>query len=167
MGMPQRYGQGYWNGPRNGGKPLGQMYNPAIIGGSASVYSTHVTGMGKYDLLGRGIALCRSIANGRCQGYIPYCCTIERDSLSAMELFVDNDMNGGIGGMGGMGGMGSMGGMGAGPMTQPFPINGGMGGALGGGLGGAGVGGGAPGAAGGLGGGLAGGNPAGAGGGLF
>merc|ERR1719361_2212876 len=33
----------------------------------------------------------RAVDNGRCRGYIPFCCTIQRDSLSAMELFVQRN----------------------------------------------------------------------------
>ena len=85
------YGQSFYGGNQGGGNfqgPLGQLQNPAIVGASATIYSTHINGVSKNDLLGRGIALCRSVSNGRCQGQIPYCCTIQRDSLSAMEVFV-------------------------------------------------------------------------------
>ncbi|GFO26103.1 hypothetical protein PoB_005260800 [Plakobranchus ocellatus] len=82
------YGQNFYGGGNSIQGPLGQLQNPAIVGASATIYSTHINGVSKNDLLGRGIALCRSVSNGRCQGQIPYCCTIQRDSLSAMEVFV-------------------------------------------------------------------------------
>ncbi|RUS79494.1 hypothetical protein EGW08_012726 [Elysia chlorotica] len=91
---PNNYGQSFYGGNQGGNiqGPLGQLQNPAIVGASATIYSTHINGVSKNDLLGRGIALCRSVSNGRCQGQIPYCCTIQRDSLSAMEVFVgDSD----------------------------------------------------------------------------
>lgn len=98
---------GNFYGQRRGGV-LGQLSNPAIVGPSATVYSAHVNGISKNDLLGRGVALCRAVDNGRCRGYIPFCCTIQRDSLSAMELFVqrpddydDDGFGGPIGGIGG------------------------------------------------------------------
>merc|ERR1719361_892905 len=84
----------FWGGSSQGGRgqALGALPNPAIVGASATVYSAHVSGISKNNLMGRGVALCRSVAGGRCQGFIPYCCTIGRDSLGAMELFVrDND----------------------------------------------------------------------------
>merc|ERR1719422_1108979 len=81
---------GNFYGQRRGGV-LGQLSNPAIVGPSATVYSAHVNGVSKNDLLGRGVALCRAVDNGRCRGYIPFCCTIQRDILSAMELFVQRN----------------------------------------------------------------------------
>merc|ERR1719346_109845 len=85
------YGSGYGQ-PQRGGM-IGLLSNPAIVGGSASVYSAHISGIHRKDLVGRGVALCRSTSGGYCRGYIPYCCTVGRDSLSAMELFVQNPRN--------------------------------------------------------------------------
>merc|ERR1711934_838407 len=53
-------GQGFWGG--QGGhmkRNVGEMHNAAIIGTSASVFSDHITGISKNNLIGRGVALCR------------------------------------------------------------------------------------------------------------
>lgn len=93
---PAMYGMGgFWNQgqqqQQQAAPPTGLLANPAIVAGSATIFSAHIDGVSKNDLLGRGIALCQGVSNGQCQGYIPFCCTISRDSLSAMELFVDSE----------------------------------------------------------------------------
>ena len=147
-GPYQKFGANFWQGGQSGyggqmgqmggmgQKPIGFLSNTAIVGGSASVYSTHVEGITKTDLLGRGVALCQRVEGGRCVGRIPYCCTVQRDRVPAMEVFVEHvdddhfdDMHVGIhGGMhGGMhggnrGGMG--GGMGGGMMAGVAGVSG-------------------------------------------
>merc|ERR1719239_1133989 len=90
-GPYQKFGANFWQGGQSGyggqmgqmggmgQKPIGFLSNTAIVGGSASVYSTHVEGITKTDLLGRGVALCQRVEGGRCVGRIPYCCTVQRD----------------------------------------------------------------------------------------
>lgn len=125
MGPYSRFGRNFWQGGNQNRGPMGQLQNPAIVGTSATVYSDHIEDVSTDDLLGRGVALCRGVQNGQCVGHIPYCCTVQRDALPAMEMAVnrmggmdDDDFNGmsrGMGGMmaGGMGAQGGMGGMGA------------------------------------------------------
>ena len=109
----QNYGANFWQGNngRQARRPVGILGNPAIVGASASIYSTHIEGISRSELLGRGVALCKHVHQGQCVGHIPYCCTVQRDSLPAMELFVEtdtDDFNGMGGGMGMQGGMGGM-----------------------------------------------------------
>merc|ERR1719295_1701635 len=78
-----RMGQNFWKGGPQ--RHVGEMTNAAIIGTSATVYSDHLEGISKNQLVGRGMALCRHVRDGHCLGKIPYCCTIGRDNLPAME----------------------------------------------------------------------------------
>jgi len=131
MGPYSRFGRNFWQGGSSNRGPVGQLQNPAIVGTSATVYSDHIEGVATNDLLGRGIALCRGIQNGQCVGHIPYCCTVQRDSLPAMEMSVNR-----MGGMDDDDGFGMRGNpMMAGGMGQGG-MGGGMGGAMGGGMGG-------------------------------
>ena len=127
---------------------VGQLRNPAIVGTSATVYSDHIEGVSTYDLLGRGIALCRDVQNGQCLGQIPFCCTIERDSLPAMEMPIPRGMEGmgaqgmegrmgGPGMMGGAMGPGAMGGDMSGRPMGDMGMGAGMGAGMGPGMGGA------------------------------
>merc|ERR1719295_1497612 len=122
-GMGHRFGPGsrgpmgnnFWQGSMMGGHkgPIGVLRNPAIVGASATVFSDHIEGVSTDDLLGRSIALCKDVQNGQCVGGVPYCCTISRDNLPAMEVSVRPNMNrmhGGAG-MGAMGGAMMGGGM--------------------------------------------------------
>lgn len=92
---PSMYGMGgFWNQASQQQQqrtPVGLMSNPAIVAGSATIFSAHLEGVSKNELMGRGIALCQSVQNGVCQGYIPFCCTITRDRIPAMELFVQSE----------------------------------------------------------------------------
>jgi len=130
-------GQSFWQG--NGGshhkRNVGELHNAAIIGTSASVFSDHVTGISKNNLIGRGVALCRGVRDGMCLGRIPYCCTIGRDNLPAMEQAIQRGRGGHMGGdmddydggmmlgvgAGGLGGnMGGVGGVGGGSLGGGF-----------------------------------------------
>merc|ERR1712121_565669 len=96
-----KMGQKFWLAGQ-GGSPRaeGEMHNAAIIGSSATVFSDHVQGISKNNLVGRGIALARVTRDGMIMGRIPYCCTIGRDNLPAMEMAVTRGrggMNGAIG----------------------------------------------------------------------
>jgi len=92
-------GQSFWHGGSGHMKRnVGEMHNAAIIGTSASVFSDHVTGISKNNLIGRGVALCRGVRDGMCLGRIPYCCTIGRDNLPAMEQAIQRGRGGHMGG---------------------------------------------------------------------
>jgi len=94
-----RMGQNFWKGGPQ--RAVGEMTNAAIIGTSATVYSDHLEGISKNQLVGRGMALCRGVRDGHCLGKIPYCCTIGRDNLPAMEMAIarrDDGFGGGFGG---------------------------------------------------------------------
>jgi len=93
-----RMGQSFWQGGPQ--RAVGEMTNAAIIGTSATVFSDHLQGISKNQLVGRGLALCRGVRDGHCLGKIPYCCTIGRDNLPAMEMAISR-RDDGFGGFGG------------------------------------------------------------------
>ncbi|KAL8613204.1 hypothetical protein ACOMHN_043013 [Nucella lapillus] len=80
-------------GQMNQQQGSGMISNPAIIGQGNTVYSGMIRQVSRNQLVGRSVAACQSIQNGRCLGAIAYCCTITRDSIPATEVFVDAVVN--------------------------------------------------------------------------
>merc|ERR1719216_676872 len=75
-------------GQVSGDRLAGQMPDKLVMGtGSTTVYASRLLGVSRSQLAGAGVAVCQYITgDGLCGGDIPFCATVSKDNLPAMEV---------------------------------------------------------------------------------